>query len=76
MKDYLWIIIVAIFALIAFIFFMMTLSNSSSLIKRLRKSKANIMLNLTILLIGLANIGIGIYLLQDVRQQIERFSNF
>ena len=76
MKDYLWIIIVAIFALIAFIFFMMTLSNSSSLIKRLRKSKANIMLNLTILLIGLADIGIGIYLLQDVRQQIERFSNF
>lgn len=76
MKDYLWIIIVAIFALVAFIFFMMTLSNSSSLIKRLRKSKANIILNLTILLIGLANIGIGIYLLQDVREQIERFSNF
>ena len=75
MKDYIWIVIAGVFALLAFIFFIMTIATSSSLIKKLKHSKANIILNLTILVIGIANIGIGVYLLQDIRQQIELFSS-
>lgn len=76
MKDYLWIIIASVFALVAFMFFIMTLSTSSSLIKRLKKSKLNILLNVTILIIGFGNIGIAIYLLQNIREQIRVFSTF
>lgn len=75
MKDYLWLIIVGCFALIAFVFFMITISNSVTLIKKLKKSKINIMLNVLILLIGIANIGIGVYLLMDVRKQIDIFTS-
>lgn len=75
MKDYLWIVIAGVFALIAFIFFIMTIATSSSLIKKLRYKKLNIVLNLMILVIGIANIGIGVYLLQDIREQIEVFSS-
>lgn len=75
MKDYLWLIVVGVFALLAFIFFMLTISNSSSLISKLKKSKWHITVNIMVLLIGLGNIGIGIYLLQDIRKQIELLSS-
>ncbi len=75
MKDYLWLIVVGVFALLAFIFFMLTISNSSGLISKLKKSKWHITVNIMVLLIGLGNIGIGIYLLQDIRKQIELLSS-
>lgn len=75
MKDYIWLIVCGVFALLAFIFFMITISNSASLIKRVKASKLQITLNLLVLLIGLGNIGIGIYLLLDIRQQIETFTS-
>lgn len=75
MKDYFWVIVAGVFALISFLLFILTISSSSSLIKRLRLSKLNIMFNISLLLIGIANIGVGIYLLQDVREQIEKFSS-
>ena len=75
MKDYLWIIVAGSFAVFAFLFFIMTISSSTSLIKKLRLKKANILLNVAILLIGLGNIGIMIYLFQDIRTQIEIFTN-
>ncbi|MGX7024899.1 hypothetical protein [Vagococcus hydrophili] len=74
MKDYLWIIVAGTFALVAFIYFIMTIATSSTLIKKLKKKKAHILLNVAVLIIGLANIGIGFYLLQDIRHQIEVFS--
>lgn len=74
-KDYLWIIVAGIFALVAFFLFIMTLSTSSGLIRKLKKKKANILINLTILLIGIVNIGIGIYLLMDIRAQIQMFTS-
>lgn len=76
MKDYIWIIVAGSFAVVSLFFFILTISNSSSLIKRLNKSKLNIITNLTVLLIGVGNIGIIIYLLQDIRKQIESFSSF
>lgn len=76
MKDYLWIIVASVFAIAAFLFFILTLSTSASLIKRLKKRKINIMLNIMVLIIGFANLGLAIHILQDVRGQIERFSNF
>lgn len=74
MKDYLWIIVAGIFALLSFIFFLLTISNSSSLIKKLKKSKLNIITNIAVLVIGMANIGIIVYLLQEIKLQIENFS--
>ncbi|MFW8054131.1 hypothetical protein [Vagococcus fluvialis] len=76
MKDYLWIIIASVFALIALFFFILTISNGTSLIKKLKKNKLHVLTNITILLIGFGNIGLVIYLLQDVRRQIETFSAF
>lgn len=74
MKDYLWIIVAGIFALLSFIFFLLTISNSSSLIKKLKKSKLNIITNVAVLVIGIANIGVIVYLLQEIKLQIENFS--
>lgn len=76
MKDYLWVIVAGVFALLSFLLFILTISSSSSLIKRLRLSKFNILFNVSLLLIGFVNIGVGIYLLQSVREQIEKFSSF
>lgn len=76
MKDYLWIIIAGIGALIAFLVFILTLSTSTSLIKRLNRSKANILLNITVLLLGFTNLGLAIYLLQDIRDQISKFGGY
>lgn len=75
MKDYLWIIIAGVFALFAFVFFLMTIGSSSSLIKKLKLKKANIIINIFILLIGISNLGLVIYLLQDIREQIDKFSS-
>lgn len=74
MKDYLWIIVAGIFALLSFIFFLLTISNSSSLIKKLKKSKLHIVTNVAVLVIGIANIGVIVYLLQEIKLQIENFS--
>lgn len=73
MKDYLWIIIAGVFALLSFIFFLLTISNSSSLIRKLKKSKLHVMTNVFILFIGFVNIGVIVYLLQEIRTQIENF---
>ena len=75
MKDYLWLIITGVCALLAFVFFLITISNSTSLIKKLKKSKWQIMLNMFVLAIGIGNIAIAIYLLRDIREQIELFTN-
>ena len=76
MKDYLWIIIAGIFALVAFFFFVMTVSKSGSLINKLKLSKGHIVVNVMVLVIGLGNIGIAVYLLQNIREQIELFTSF
>lgn len=73
MKDYLWIIIAGVFALLSFVFFLLTISNSSSLIRKLKKSKLNIVVNVLILGIGFTNIGIIVFLLQEIRTQIDNF---
>ena len=76
MKDYIWIIIAGVFALIAFFFFVTTISKSGSLISKLKLSKLNIGINVLVLLIGAGNIAIALYLLQDVKRQIELFTSF
>lgn len=75
MKDYIWLIVTGVCALLAFIFFLITISNSTSLIKKLKKSKWHVMLNVLVLTIGIGNVAIAIYLLQDIRKQIEMFTN-
>ncbi|MBO0476475.1 hypothetical protein DOK76_05290 [Vagococcus sp. DIV0080] len=74
MKDYLWIIVAGTCAILAFLFFILTITNSTSLIQRLKKSKLHIITNIAVLLIGLGNIGMVIYLLLDLREQINFFS--
>lgn len=76
MKDYLWIFIAGIIATIAFVFFLLTIAKSTSLIKKAKKSKGHILVNLLVLTIGIGNIGIIMYLLKDIRQQIEMFTMF
>lgn len=75
MKDYLWVIVAGVFALVSFLLFIISIGQSSSLINRLKKSKTNILLNVTLIIIGFVNVGVGIYLLQSVREQIQQFSN-
>lgn len=76
MKDYLWVIVTGVFSLVSFLLFILTINSSTSLIKRLRRSKWNLLLNITLLLIGISNLGIAMFLLLNVREQIEKFSNF
>lgn len=76
MKDYLWVIITTVFSLIAIVFFILNLSSTSILMKKVKKSKLNLIPNILVLFIGLSNIGIAVYLLLSVREQIERISSF
>lgn len=75
MKDYLWVVIAGLFSLISFILFVISIGPSSSLINRLKISKFNIILNVALIVIGFVNIGVGFYLLQSVREQIQNFTS-
>lgn len=75
MKDYSWVIVASVFALVAFLLFTISIGSTSSLIKRLRLNKLNILLNISLLVIGFGNIYFAVYLLQNVREQIELFTN-
>jgi len=74
MKDYFWVIFAASGAVLAFIFFILTLSSTTSIIKKAKKRKLNIMVNIFLLLLGLSNIGVSLYLIMSIREQIERLS--
>jgi len=74
MKDYFWVILSVSGATLAFIFFIFTLSSTTSIIKKAKKSKLNIMVNISLLLLGLSNVGLSFYLIMSIREQIERLS--
>jgi len=74
MKEYAWVIAAGIGALIAFMFFVFTLSSTTSLIKKLKKRKLNIGLNMMLLFFGISNIGIAFFLILSIRDQIDKIS--
>lgn len=74
MKDYLWIIVATISTFISLIFFFLTISKSTYLINTLDKKKINILPNIFILVSSFINVGVVIYLLLSVREQIELYN--
>lgn len=74
MKDYLWVSIAAIFALIALLFFALTVKKSSLLIKKLKKKKLNILVNFSVLVLGGIDIYFVVHLLMSVKEQLNTFN--
>ncbi|RHH66706.1 MULTISPECIES: hypothetical protein [Vagococcus] len=75
MKEYLWVIILGICGLLLLFLFVMTIATSSQLITKLRYSKSNLLLNFSLLIGGIVDIGLLIYLVMDVKSQIELMNN-
>lgn len=71
MSKYLWLILLSIISLCALITFLATFSRDSFLIKRLRKSKKNILVNFLLLGVTLESLGLIIYLFSILKDQIE-----
>lgn len=71
MIDYLWMFILGGVASIALLFFLMPLSRDAFLIKKLRKSKQQLLLNFSLLFISLICLGLIAYLFTLLRDQIE-----
>lgn len=70
MKDYLWIFVLSLIALISAGVFLGTISKSSMLINKLKYSKKHLLLNFMLLIISLVDIGLIIYVFLLVREQI------
>lgn len=75
MKNYLWVIIAGICAFVLFIIFIMTIAKSTKLVSKLRYSKSKLLLNFCLFIGGVVDIGLVIYLLLSVREQIEMFNS-
>lgn len=70
MKDYLWVFILSGITLISSGAFLGTISKSSVSIKKLKISKLNLIVNYSLLIISLVDIGLIIYLFLLVKEQI------
>lgn len=71
MSKYLWLILLSIISFCALITFLVTFSRDSFLIKRLKKSKKNILVNFLLLGVTLESLGLIIYLFSILKDQIE-----
>jgi len=76
MKNYLWLIISGISAFCLLIFFLINFRNSVSIVRRLKKNKIVLLTDVFIFIIGLSNIAVVIYLLSNIKDQIDKFSSF
>lgn len=74
MKDYLWVFILSIIAILSSGMFLGTISKSSMLVKKLKFSRANLLINFTLLITSLVNIGLIVYVFLLVREQISNLT--
>ncbi len=74
MGNYLWVYIIGAVAFVTLLIFLITFPKDHSYIKKLRKSKANYLLNFSLLIFSLADIGLIIYLFMLLKEQVEVFS--
>lgn len=70
MKDYLWVFILTVIALVSAGVFLATISQSSALIKKLKLPKVKLLLNFILLIISLVDIALIIYVFILVKEQI------
>lgn len=71
MKDYLWVSVAAIFAVIAMLFFVLTIQRSLVLIKKLKRKKINVLANFLIFIIGTVDIYFVVHLIMSVKEQLD-----
>lgn len=70
MTKYIWLFILGGIAMIALIFFLMTFSKDMFLIKKLKKTKKNLILNFSLIITTLTCLGLVIYLFTLLKEQI------
>lgn len=75
MMNYLWIYILGTLAFISLIAFWITFSKDHFFIKKLKMKKRNYLLNLTLLLFCFVDIGLIIFLLMSLKEQMNIFGN-
>ncbi len=73
MKNYLWIIIIGIIATISLLFFILSISRDTYLIKKLKLPKKNLSLNFLLLVGVLADLGVIAYIFIGLKNQLNIF---
>lgn len=73
MIYYLWIFILAGICLLSLVLFLMSITKDVPLIKKLKKKKSVLALNITLLLISVGSIGLIINLFLELKRQIDVF---
>lgn len=74
MTNYLWVFILGGIAFISTCVFLLTITKSTMLVKKLKKKKINLLLDFILLLSTIANVGLIIYVFYLVKEQIAAFS--
>lgn len=73
MIYYLWVFILAGICLLSLVLFLMSISKDVPLIKKLKKKKSALILDITLLLISVGSIGLIINLFLELKRQIDVF---
>ncbi len=74
MINYLWIYILSALAVVSLIIFLISFSKDHFFIKKLKLKKGNYALNFMLLIIFLSDIGLIVYLLMLLKEQINILS--
>ena len=74
MKDYLWVFVLTVISLISASVFLLTIGQSTQLIKKLKFSNVRLISNFILLLISLVDMGLIIYVFMLVKTQIDLLS--
>lgn len=74
MTHYLWVYLLSALAILSLIGFLVSFSKDHLLIKKLKLSKFNYLLNFSLLLMSFLDIGLIIYLFSTLKEQINVLS--
>lgn len=70
MGNYLWVYIIGAVAFVTLLIFLITFPKDHQYMKKLKKSKAGYLLNFSLLIFSLADVGLIIYLFMLLKDQV------
>ena len=71
MIYYLWVFVLSGVCLLSLVLFLLSITKDVPLIKKLKKKKSVLVLNITLLLISVGSVGLIVNLLLELKRQIE-----
>lgn len=71
MIYYLWVFILAIICLLSLVVFLVSITKDIPLLKKLKKKKSSLLLNITLLIISTGSLALIIALFMELKRQID-----